>query len=221
MNAYILYGGKGTRVSSLMEKYNVNNKHDLPVDGHPFIEHVERSLYNTNMIHYVTRLEGNTGTGGAIRDIGGISNYPYILTCGDMLVDGLSSHIEMMYGMYLQWRADMIMITMEVSDPDYGLVTTLPYRISEYNRKHDTTGDYYTNVGMYLIGERFHNFLLDYPQVNPLSLEIDIFENKDILGTGCSIFDIFNVISYRIDSKNVSDIGTESRFDETTRRVKW
>lgn len=227
MNAYILYGGKGTRVSSLMEKYNVTNKHDLPVDAHPFVEYVERSLYSSPMVKEVVKLGSNTGTGGAIRDIGRLPNYPYILTCGDMLVEGLSSHIESMYGMYLQWQTDMIMVTMEVSEPDYGKVElsglyTVPNnRVDNYTRRHSNTNDYYTNVGMYMISEKFHSFLLDYPQANPLSLELDIFENKDILGTSCTIFELFNVVSYRVNTKSIYDIGTISRFDDTNNRLKW
>lgn len=226
MNAYILYGGRGTRVASLMEKYNVTNKHCLPVDGHPFVDYVERSLHSSSMIDNVVRLEGNTGTGGAIRDIGRIS-YPYILTCGDMLVDGLDMSIQGIYGSYLMYNADVVMVTMEVNDVDYGRLyirtSVIDYsmRITQYVRKHDTTGDYYTNVGMYLIGERFHNFLLDYPQINPLSLELDIFENGNILGTDRSIFSIFNIIPYRIDSKYIFDIGTISRYEDTNNRLKW
>jgi NDP-sugar pyrophosphorylase family protein len=239
MDAYIMCGGKGTRVAELCDKYKCD-KQDLPVDGHKFVDFTIRTLLDSNIVHTIQYIrEEGTGTGGAIRfitrgvstkkpgdltyytnEVAAPTSFPYILIYGDMYVQ---DDIPKMYGNFISSNADLMMITMETSDQDYGLVDVLQTnnKIIDYRRVHVDINDYLTNVGMYLIGEKFHTFVTNYPQQDPLSLERDILENKDILGTGLDVFKMFNVVSYRVNSNRIFDCGTVSRYEDTISRLKW
>ena len=240
MDTYIVCGGKGTRVADLCDKYKCE-KHELPVDGHMFVDFTIRALLDSNIVHSIQYVrEQNIGTGGSIRfitrgvstkkpgdliyytnEVAAPSSFPYILIYGDMYVD---DDIPNMYGKFLESNADLMMITMETSDQDYGLVEAfnLTSKVSGYRRVHVDVSDYLTNVGMYLVGERFHTFMVNNPQPDPFSLEKDVFENDNVLGTGMGIYNkMFNVVSYRVDSRYIYDVGTPSRYDRACKELRW
>ena len=225
MDSYIICGGKGARVAELCKKYNCE-KHELPVDGHKFVEFTVRGLLDSNIVRSIQYIkEQDIGTGGAIRfisssnTINSPSSYPYVMIYGDMYVRG---ELAKMYGNFITSNADLMMVTMETADQDYGLLDIIDTnKVIGYKRKHEYVTDYLTNVGMYLIGERFHTFICNYPQLDPLSLEKDIFENDDILGMSKTIYEMFNIVSYRVNSNRVFDIGTPSRYEITTKELKW
>jgi NDP-sugar pyrophosphorylase family protein len=219
MIGYLVCGGLGTRVAELCSRYNCT-KENLPVGGHRFSEYEERRLLDSGIVSTVHYLRGKQiGTGGELRSIGTGTSNPYVAVYGDMYVD---YDLAPLYASYLLTRADLLIVTMETSDQDYGMVLVdTDNRVVGYSRKHDYVTSYLTNVGMYLVGERMHNLLTNYPQPDPLSLESDILENPSILGGAAPIFDLMTIVSYRVNSNRVFDIGLPSRYAETCDKLRW
>jgi NDP-sugar pyrophosphorylase family protein len=221
MNAYIMCGGKATRVAELTERYGCE-KHELPVGEHKFVEYTVRSLLDSKAVRNVEYImDKDTGTGGAMQCIH-TDVFPYIMIYGDMYVE---ADIWDMYLVMLESRADLMIVTMETSDQDYGMITTSTNKVVGYHRTHEYAENYLTNVGMYLVGENFHRLVESYPKVGePWSLESEIFERHGDVHRGQAgpeYFSILNVSSYRVDSRDVYDVGTPERYKDTVQRLRW
>ena len=107
-------------------------------------------------------------------------------------------------------NADMTVVTIHVTDPDYGLVInseSVPVgdKVFAYNRRHTAKPPYLTNIGTYFIGERVISYMraLKWEGI-PLSLEHRVMTNE--------FFGMFRVLSHCVDGLPYYDVGTPERY---------
>jgi len=224
MEAYVLTGGEGTRVKEITDKLGCQ-KHEILVNGRPFWEYIEAWLLgNPPVSRKGSPVEGimwlkrpGVGTGGAVKLIEAfprkVPHFPFLLAYGDIFspVD-----VYEMYVWFLLMKADMVMVTREVTEGDYGRVNIGPTsQVSHYRRHHDASFPHKTNVGTYLIGQRVYEFVRNYPWqraegVKTLSLE-------SLLST---LLDIFDVYAYDCSELPYYDVGTPEMIAKTEELLK-
>ena len=238
IDAYILTGGEGTRVKELTDKYRCQ-KHQIPINGIPFINYMTEWLYSTNLITKIYYLDApGVGTAGALKIASGINHFPFLMVYGDCFckVDLWNAYRKM-----LQRRADMVVFTRVVTEPDYGWIledytryyvgdsssgghiAEYQYSARKYIRSHEAT-EYKTNIGTYLIGERAYEYIINQPwrqqaaPISPwiycpgtLSLEHDLMEGD--------LFQVLKVDTYGTDDLYYYDVGTIDRVKKTEEQI--
>lgn len=216
VDKFMFVGGYATRVAELCSRYGCE-KHELPVDNHPLYAYNER---RHGKINYIT--SKGLGTAGNIRYMDSmITRFPYMILYGDMYVD---MDYNILLGKYIEYSADLLILSMETEDVDYGKLeidsgsTYVTDKVTNFKRIHNTTRPYLTNVGVYLVGERMHNVVI---HSSGASLESDIMESSNILGTYRNLFELLNIVHYRVDSRYVYDVGTPRRYEDTCSRLRW
>ena len=209
MQAFIICGGKGTRVKEYTDKYNCE-KHEIPINGKPFIGYMEDWLYEyVKAINYVT--VSDVGTGGAmIYEYENIMNRwdtPYLFIYGDCYCP---FNIIDAYKYFTYVDADVLVITKKVDVPDYGWIRTRfgTDEIFKYVRNHDET-EYQTNIGTYIFNAKALEFMYNTCEGYPSSFE------KDYMESGL-LFQHLNVVGYSMfDSIPYYDVGTPERIEST------
>lgn len=217
MIGYIMAGGKGERVREYTARYNCQ-KHEIPIHGRPFWHYIEDWLLSSAVVHSVEWMnDPDVGTGGAIRAKLLYRDYvpTYVLVYGDTFTP---FDIDDAYSMFLLHDCDMVIPTREVEDPDYGLVTRdlasrlepasldTPdcYMVSSYRRNHEED-NYHTNIGIYMIGPRAHEYIMNQPE-GTISLEHDVLND---------LIQVTRVASYDTSGYPLYDVGTPSRIERT------
>jgi NDP-sugar pyrophosphorylase family protein len=237
MDAYILTGGEGSRVKELTDKYRCQ-KHQIPINGVPFINYMTDWLYSTGLITNIHYLDApGVGTAGALKVSSRIDHFPFLMIYGDCFckVDLWDAYRKM-----LKANADMVIMVKRVTEPDYGMIvdrkegfilsdipsTTYPYweRRGESYSRHHTSTDYLTNIGTYLIGQRAYEYTINQPwrrgtaPINPwiyypgtLSMEHDLMEGD--------LFSVLKVDTCDVNDLYYYDVGTIDRVLETEERI--
>lgn len=236
MIAYILTGGEGSRVKEITDRYNCG-KHEIPINGRPFIQHMREWLMGYPIVEMtICRGSPLVGTGGDIKIMESpgrrLLHFPFLLIYGDCYSP---INVTALYEDFLRRKADMVMVTRTVTDPDYGLIELSRWRkrigwdsmygesvyedigpnytesIRHYERHHDAVPPYVTNIGTYMIGRRAYEYIRNQPwrdegNGHTLSLEHHIFN---------PMFRVLDVYAYDCSDLPYYDVGTPERVKET------
>jgi len=216
MRSYIIAGGLATRVREYTEKYGCL-KHEIPICGNPFHQYIEGWLHDqASSVRGVDGptwlMEPGVGTGGVLATLE--RQGPILVLYGDTFTP---LDIGALYGRYLHYDADMMVVTRDVTTKDYGRVTfeegdeAAPIdewgcAMLSFYMRHHKYDEYTTNVGIYMIGPRALDYIRNIPwEGGSLSLEDHLSRMMEDL----------RIYSYDTTDLPLFDVGTIPRIKST------
>jgi NDP-sugar pyrophosphorylase family protein len=223
MRAYVLCGGLGTRLRSVVS--------DVPkcmasVDGKPFLEYLIRWLRKNEIddiilcVGYQRELIEETfqdgaelavrisyaieeellGTGGAVKHAVGDSGEAFLVLNGDSFAN-INLHLMADFHVKMQGSATIALSQVD-NTGDFGSVRfNQDFQITSFNEKtRIAPGTGWVNAGIYIFEPQILDWIAPHQKV---SLEYDVFPRLASLGVPLTAF---------LTEERVLDIGTPDRY---------